>query len=134
MHLQSWISRAAGKGGSTAHFRVSSKTKAAITAALDSLIRCIWFAKLPASGHVAPRFGPIALTPVVIAVMIAVAIPVTWGLELSTLAQITITGQYLPFIRSTRLQPSQLKGVVGASTLMVGGLPGLITARHAIAD
>ncbi|MGZ4854221.1 MAG: hypothetical protein ACXVKH_03275, partial [Candidatus Angelobacter sp.] len=61
-----------------------------------------------------------------VAVVIAVAIPVTWGLELSTLAQITITGQYLPFIRSTRLQPSQLKGVVGASTLMVGGLPGLI--------
>src|SRR5882724_92816 len=71
---------------------------------------------------------------VVISVVISVAIAVTAGLELSTLAQIAIAGQDLPFIRSAGLQPSQLKRVVVTSTLMVGGPPRLIAARHAIAD
>ena len=66
----------------------------------------------------------VASTPVVIsisiAVVISVAIAVTAGLELSTLAQIAITGQDLPLIGPTRLQPSQLKRVVGASALMIG--------------
>jgi hypothetical protein len=76
----------------------------------------------------------LSLTPVVIMVVIlivvmilvatlvaiAVMIAVAWRLELSILAQVTISGQYLPLVSSTRLQPSQLQGMMGASARMVG--------------
>jgi len=71
---------------------------------------------------------------VVISVAIVISVAVTTGLELSTLAQIAIAGQDLPFVHSAGLQPSQLKRVVVTSTLMVGGPPRLIAARHAIAN
>jgi hypothetical protein len=116
LHLESWISRAAGKEQQHGTIPCLSKAKPPLRRL------CIQ------QGHLVRE----NLTPVVISIVIA--IPVTAGLELSTLAQITIAGQDLPFVRSAGLQPSQLKRVVVTSTLMVGGPPGLIATRHAIAD
>src|ERR1051326_1310018 len=80
----------------------------------------------------------VALTAVVIlvvvAIVITVAVAVAWCLELPILTHIAITGQYFPFIRFTRLQSSQLQGVMGASARVIRGTPRLIAARHAIAD
>jgi hypothetical protein len=60
------------------------------------------------------------LVATLVAIAVAVMIAVAWRLELSILAQVTISGQYFPFIRFARLQSCQLKGMMGASARMVG--------------
>lgn len=70
---------------------------------------------------------------VVILVVVTIAIAVAWRLELAIFAHVTIAGQYFPFIRFARLKPCQLKRMMGAAARMIGRLPGLIAARHAIA-
>jgi hypothetical protein len=50
----------------------------------------------------------VILTPVVVFVVVpitvTVAVAVAWRLELAILPQVTVSGQYFPFIRFARLQ------------------------------
>ena len=60
------------------------------------------------------------LVATLVAIAVAVMIAVAWRLKLAILAQVTVSGQYLPLVNSTQLQSCQLQGMMGASARMVG--------------
>ena len=110
LHLQSWISRAVGKAQQHGTIPCLSKAKPPLRRLCIQQGHLVLVPENSAKAPCRTRFRQmfplveVASTPVVISIVIAIA--VTAGLELSTLAQIAIAGQDLPFVRSARLQPS----------------------------